>query len=278
MPKFLLSFITILISAEALIGAASAAPLWVERRFVLAPDLIDPVFAERDAASQITVDHTPWDAFLTDYVVEDDSGVNLVRYRAVTDEDRAALDAYVDALQEVDVTTLNADAQFAFWINVYNAVTVQAIMDAPGIKSIRDIDSVWDVKEVTVNGIDLSLNDIEHRIIRPVYGDPRVHYAVNCASIGCPNLARKAYTGETLDAMLDAAARAYVNHPRGINVDGRKVFASKIFGWYREDFGADEAAVLEHVRAYAEPALRDALGGRTKINDYGYDWGLNIAP
>lgn len=270
-------FFSLLIVFSMLAQSALAAPLWLERRFVLAPELIDPVFAEPNAEARDTVDHTAWDAFLETYLVAGDDGINRVRYRAVAPADTQALGRYIAKLEGVDPGQLAPDEQLAFWINLYNAVTVRSMINAPTITSIRDVDSVWDKKEVTVNGIDLSLNDVEHGIIRPVFKDPRIHYAVNCASIGCPNLAARAYTGEAVDAMLDAAARAYVNHPRGVSVSGRKVRASKIFGWYREDFGADEAEVLDHVRQYAEPGLLDALAGKTTINSYAYDWDLNIA-
>ena len=121
-------------------------------------------------------------------------------YAAVTQADRTALKTYLKDLQAVRVTTLPRRAQMPFWINLYNALTVEVILDNYPVKSIRDIKSglfssgPWSTELVRVEGHDLSLDDIEHEILRPIWKDKRIHYAVNCASIGCPNLAAKAYT------------------------------------------------------------------------------------
>jgi len=124
----------------------------------------------------------------------------------------------------------------------------------------------------------MSLDDIEHETMRPTFRDPRVHYAVNCASIGCPNIWPRAWRAATLDRALDEAAAAFVNHPRGVAVlpDGR-LRVSSIFTWFREDFGGDEAGVLAHLRRHAAPALAGRLQGATIAGD-AYDWALNDAP
>jgi hypothetical protein len=102
-----------------------------------------------------------------------------------------------------------------------------------------------------------------------------VHYAVNCASIGCPNLGREAFTGAKLNDQLDAAARAYANHPRGVDVRSDGLVASSIYNWFADDFGGTEEAVLAHLREYAEPALKAKLDGARSIADYAYDWNHN---
>ncbi len=252
-----------------------AAPIWVERNFVAPNKLVNEVFTRSDEQSTIVIDHSEWSHFLSKYASARDDGLNVVDYRGVSSEDAMALDAYIEMLSAIDATTLNKDEQLAFWINMYNAVTVQLIIKSEPVDSIRDLNKPWDRPRVTVNGVFLTLNQIESGIIRPVYDDPRIHYAVNCASIGCPNLALMAYSGSTLNDMLDAGARNYINHPRGVTVKGRRVTASKIFGWYREDFGADIQAVLDHIRKYADDDLKAALEGRTKISKYKYDWNLN---
>lgn len=253
----------------------NAAPIWVERNFVAPNKLIDEVFTRSNDQSTIVIDHSEWGRFLSKYARARDDGLNVVDYRGVSPEDAMALDVYIESLSAIDVTTLNKDEQLAFWINMYNAVTVQLIIKSDPVDSIRDLNKPWDRPRVEVNGVSLTLNQIESGIIRPVYDDPRIHYAVNCASIGCPNLALMAYSGSTLDDMLDAGARNYINHPRGVSVKGRRVIASKIFGWYREDFGADVPAVLDHIRKYADDDLKASLEGRTKISKYIYDWNLN---
>ena len=125
----------------------------------------------------------------------------------------------------------------------------------------------------------MSLDDIEHETMRPTFRDPRVHYAVNCASIGCPNLRPRAWRAETLERDLDDAASAYINHPRGVTVlpDGR-LRVSSIYSWFSEDFGSTEAAIIAHLRSHAAAPLAARLTERTAIAGDAYDWALNDAP
>ena len=200
----------------------------------------------------------------------------------VTVADRAALESYLDRLQATEVSALSRDEQLAFWVNLYNARTVALILEHYPVTSIRDITfgflsfGPWDEPMLLVEGRILSLNDVEHQIVRPVWQDQRVHYVLNCAASGCPNLGLTAYRGATIDAAMDAAARAYVNDPRGVRfgADGR-LTVSKIYGWFQEDFGGDHAGVLRELRRYAEPGLMARLEGRERIDDYDYDWSLN---
>ena len=268
-------FVAALLAASA---PAAAAPIAIERQFAPKSSLVDSRYEAADEASAVMVDHAAWRRFLDAYVVEGPTGINLVRYKAVTPEDKAGLVAYIVALEATDTSTLSRKEQIAFWFNLYNAATVKLILDNPGIASIQDIKKPWDTPVATVRGRALTLNEIEHGIIRPVAKDARIHYAVNCASMGCPNLAREPFTGSGLDAALDEAARAYVNHPRGVSVAKGKVRLSKIYGWYRDDFGENDAAMLDHIRQYAAPALAEGLTGVKKPSGYDYDWSLNAAP
>ena len=207
---------------------------------------------------------------------------------AINQADRAALNTYVGDLAAQRPSTYSRDRAFAYWANLYNAVTLQVILENYPIRSIRDIRSEgtgldprallgpWRTKRVTVEGRRLSLDDIEHAIMRPTFRDPRVHYAVNCASIGCPNLMPRAWRAETLNADLDAAARAYINHARGVRVDANgAVQVSSIYRWFRADFGTTDANVLVHLRRYASPDLARRLNGATRIAGHSYDWALN---
>lgn len=217
--------------------------------------------------------------FLTDYVTSSD-GVNLVAYARVTPDDRAALQAYIDGLEAMGTGGLSDDEAMAFWFNLYNAVTIEVILDNYPLKSIRSLGAFnrgpWDRKLVTVAGKgEMSLNDIEHATLRAEWDEPRIHYAVNCASYNCPNLMNRPWEAATLDGDLDAAARAYVNHPRGISVSGGRVTASSIYDWYKADFGGSDAGVLAHVRQYADEDLKAALDGVTEIARFDYDWDLN---
>jgi hypothetical protein len=153
------------------------------------------------------------------------------------------------------------------------------------VKSIKEISlggslfvsGPWAKALVTVEGRELSLDNIEHDILRKVWPDPRIHYAVNCASIGCPNLMVKAFTAANLDQMLTQGARDYINHPRGVKVGSGGVTLSRIFSWYRRDFGANDSELFRHLSTYAEPALKKQLAGIDTIAGYDYDWALNEA-
>jgi len=233
-----------------------------------------------DTASDKVVDHGAWNSLLGEYVSEGPDGVNLVAYARLKAEAADKLAGYLAAMQAVTIEAFGPDEQFAFWVNLYNAATVQVIIANLPLKSIRDIGLLgagpWGDKAVRVAGRDLTLDNIEHDILRATWKDVRIHYAVNCASFGCPNLAREAYTGARLEPMLEAAARAYVNHPRGFGGEPGQVVASSIYDWYRGDWGSVEA-VLEHARKYAEGPSAKLLEGADTINSYDYNWSLNAA-
>jgi len=240
-------------------------------------------FSAHDPQSATTVDHSAWDAMLKQHVTRDETGLNRVNYAAWKRESRDGLLAYIGRMEKVEVTKLSRSEQYAYWVNLYNAVTVALILKHYPVDSIRDIDispgffsnGPWGAKLVEVGGVELSLDNIEHDILRVNWDEPRVHYAVNCASIGCPNLARDAYTGTQLDSQLDAAARAYIASPRGIHFDGDRVTVSKIYSWYDEDFGNSEAGVIEHISQYANGETAQRVAGLSSIDDYEYDWSLN---
>lgn len=260
-------------------ASAAAAPLWIERKFIPTPELIDPKFKTASKSQSSTLDHAIWDAFLTTYVAQSADGIHRVRYGAVTPESRQRLEEYISGLEAVDTAQLTRDQQLAYWINLYNAATVRMILEQYPISSIRKVKvsgkGPWDHAVVTVQQLALSLGDIEHHIVRALFPDPRIHYALNCASIGCPNLAVRAYTAETLEQMLEEAAKAYVNHPRGVSLRKNKADISKIYGWYREDFGDGEADVVAHIKRYAEGDLSESLKAVKKVGRYDYDWALN---
>ena len=269
-------FLLVLVLASSVAGTAQAAPraeLWAR-------------WAAHDPASDITVDHAPWDRFVQTYVVPGIDGVNRIAYARVGAEDRAAAEDYIERLARVKVSRLHRDQQIAYWINLYNALTVKVILDHYPVASIRDIDispgffadGPWGKKLVTVEGQGVSLDDIEHRILRPIWKDPRLHYVLNCAAVGCPNLQPRAVTAANWDTLLTRAARQYVNHPRGVGFDGERLVVSSIYDWYEADFGDTEAAVLDHLKRYAEPPLRARLDGVGGIDDTYYDWALNEAP
>ncbi|MEM8627650.1 MAG: DUF547 domain-containing protein [Pseudomonadota bacterium] len=252
-----------------------------------APALADvgAYFDTHDATSVATVDHSIWDGLLKKYITVDATGLHRVDYRA-WQQDRAPLQSYIKLLEGTKVTRLNRPEQFAFWANLYNAMTIDVVLRKYPVESIKNISlggslfsfvagGPWDAVVTQVEGKELTLNNIEHDIMRPIFADPRVHYAVNCASVGCPNLAKDAFTGAELEQQLNAGAVAYVNSPRGVKVTSNGVVASKIYSWFRDDFGDSEADVIAHAAKYAAPDLKAQLAGKTGIYDHEYDWSLN---
>ncbi len=252
--------------------------------FLLAPAAhaaaLDEIFSKADPLSTKTVDHTPWDRLLAAYIRPGPDDVNLFTYGAVSAQDKTALKSYISALEGVKVSSLARPEQLAYWINLYNAVTIDVVLDNYPVTSIREIKSgvfssgPWSKEQVTVDGHELSLDDIEHEILRPIWQTRLIHYGVNCASIGCPNLAPRAYTGKNAQAQLEQGAADYINSPRGVRIDDGRIVASKLFKWYDDDFGS-EADLIAHLKKYAKPGLRAKLEGRTEIYDYDYDWTLN---
>jgi hypothetical protein len=245
-------------------------------------------FAPRAFGSaNCAVDHSEWHRLLAIYVKPGQNGLNRVDYAGLKLVS-ARLTVYITHLERTDVTALARDEQFAFWANLYNALTVRVIADHYPITSIRDIalggaltavltGGPWKAKLAKVCGLDLSLDDIEHTILRGQFQDPRLHYAINCGSVGCPNLRIQPFTGSGLEVMLDAAASDFINSPRGMAIENSRIILSGIFKWYRRDFGGNERAVLLHIIRYADAPRREAIERRLPVGGYDYDWRLNDA-
>lgn len=268
-----------------LVSVLVALALWAAPAQAAPKAELWPRWTAHDAAATAAIDHRAWDAWLARYLARDADGINRVGYGAVTADDRATLDRYIAALAAERIGGYARPEQMAYWINLYNALTVQVVLARFPVASIMDIKispglfapGPWGKKLVAVENEMLSLDDIEHRILRPIWRDPRIHYVVNCASIGCPNLAPRAYTAARLEAMLDEAARDYVNHPRAAAIVEGKLVLSRIYDWYRDDFGTSDAGVIQHLAHYAGKELAAKLRGFNRISDYRYDWGLNVA-
>ena len=241
-------------------------------------------WAAHQSVSSTTVNHSAWDAFLKSYVSTHGDGVNRVAYGDVNKAGRQALDDYIRSMATVSVETLSRDDQLAYWINLYNTLTVKVVLTHYPVDTIRDIDispglfsdGPWDKKLIQIDGEPISLNDIEHRILRPIWRDPRIHYALNCASIGCPNLLRNAFTGATASQVLEEAAYAYINDKRGVSTRDQRVIISSIYAWFKDDFGNDVTGVLSHLKSYAGPEVALILEEAIDIED-AYDWTLNDA-
>ena len=240
-----------------------------------------PLWDQADAQSTQVVDHGKWQQFLDLYLHESPDGINRLAYEQVASGDGAALlDAYIAETTSIDPRLLNKDEQIAYWVNMYNALTVKVVLQYPSKGSILRMGKKlfvfgpWDDKVATIAGEELTLNDIEHRILRPIWNDHRIHYAVNCASIGCPNLAKMAYTGANAESLLAEGERDYLQHERGITLKGRRVTISQIFEWYGVDFGSNEQDVLRYLAQHHEGLAAVEDLSKLKVK-YDYDWKLN---
>jgi len=247
---------------------------------VAAPDAkIQTLWMTYDETSSTEVSHQAWQQILDTYLdSEHISGVNRFDYAAVTKADRRLLNDYLDALQEIDPHLLSRAEQLAYWINFYNALTVQVVLEEYPVESIRNIRFLsspfgpWDKNLVKVKNQNLSLNDIEHEILRPIWKDPRIHFAVNCASIGCPNLIGEVFSAANSDELMEAAASDFINHRRGVEISSEKITLSSIFDWYGDDFGSNESEILDFIRQYRHTSYE--TDNITSI-EYQYDWALN---
>ena len=250
------------------------------------PELIPGGWDASVETNAFSVDHGAWQQLLDAHLKSHPTGVNRFDYGALkaSAADRAALADYLTYLQSLDPRTFSRAEQKPYWVNFYNALTVQVVTDAYPVDSIKHIhESIlpiptgpWGDVHAEVAGMELTLDDIEHGILRPIWGDPRIHYAVNCASIGCPNLSPKVYTASNMEAQLEAGATEYINHPRGVDfVDEDFIVISGIYDWFVVDFGDSEQTVFEHLVRYAEPELADRLKGFSGAVEYEYDWALN---
>lgn len=248
----------------------------------------EPADLFREAANDpsVTVDHSAWDRLLQTYVHPGDDGLNRVDYASFQANGHAELKQYLERLRAVDPRTLSRSEQFAFLANLYNAKTIDIVLDHYPVPSIKNISlggglfaaftgGPWKAKVLTLQGVEFSLDDIEHGVLRPLFKDPRAHYSVNCASVGCPNLQTHAFTGARLDAQLDAAAKAYINSPRGASFSEGRLAVSSIYEWFKLDFGGDDLGVLRHLRKYATPPLKPKLDSAKSISGHQYDWSLN---
>ncbi|MBW1710300.1 MAG: DUF547 domain-containing protein [Deltaproteobacteria bacterium] len=226
------------------------------------------------AFSSPDVDYNLYEDLLKQYVVK-----GVVNYRGFKDEE-AKLDKFLQVLEETDISGLSRDEQFAFYVNAYNAWTIKLILSGyPGVKSIKDLGSVfkspWKKKIVRIGGDVITLNDLEHGILRPQFKDPRIHFAVNCASKSCPIIGSERYLGSSLNKQLDDATRNFLNDSRHNRLEGQTLYVSEIFKWYDEDFNE---GVVNFFLKYAEGDLKKKLEqnkAQIKIKYIKYDWSLN---
>ncbi len=232
---------------------------------------------QRVAMSEI--DHSSWTALLTKYA----HGKGMVDYRGwkASASSLKQLDAYLDHLATASLTEATKSEHLAFWINAYNAVTIKGILREYPTSSIRNHTAklwgynIWKNLKLRVDGKLFSLDDIEHKVLRKI-GEPRIHFAIVCASIGCPKLLNSAYEPEAIDQQLTQSARDFFVDPEKFKWSGKTFQVSPIMNWFGEDFGSTTDKQMKAVAPFLpKDAQSVANAGGVSIRYLGYDWGLN---
>ncbi|MBP1841296.1 DUF547 domain-containing protein [Formosa algae] len=212
-----------------------------------------------------SVNHDVWDDLLQKHVSEH-GHVNYEGFK--TDEDK--LQDYLNVLKtHAPSESWTKNEKLAYWINAYNAFTVKLILDNYPVKSIKDIKNPWDQEFIIIANKTYSLGDIEHKILRKM-NEPRIHFAINCASYSCPNLLNVAYKADTLDNQLDVAARHFVNDTSKNTISKDAVEISKIFDWFSGDFKS-YGSIIDFLNSYS--TIKINANAKVKYKDY--NWSLN---
>ena len=212
-----------------------------------------------------SITHESWNELLQQYVDQEGN----VDYKGLKNEE-GSLDEYLNLLaNNAPAISANRNEKLVYYINLYNAATVKLILDHYPVKSIKDIKSPWDKKWVIVGDEKLSLGAIEHKILRKL-DEPRIHFAINCASYSCPKLSNRAYTITNLEDQLEAATRDFVNDPKRNKISADNAEISEIFKWYKSDF-TENGSLTAYINQYAN----EPIGPNTKLKYIKYDWSLN---
>jgi hypothetical protein len=229
------------------------------------------------AVSTASIDHSDLSALLARYVVGE--RVAYRRWKASA-ADMARLDAYIARLARAEASALSRTEKLALYINAYNALTLKSVLDAYPVRSIKNIPGVWTRRKWKVGGRELTIDQIENVVLRGELREPRIHFAIVCASVGCPSIRPWAFTGARVNDQLDSVARDFLNAPARARVDvqRRRLFLSSIFNWFAEDFVRSAGSVQAYVAQYRSSEEAAALReGRWSLSYDNYDWSLNGA-
>ena len=261
------------VSLTVTTACAYMNPSAVSRLF--GPPMVTLAEAYTEKPSGPSIDHSSFNTLLQKYVSKD----GWVNYKELA-KDAAKLDAYIDSLAKVGFDELGRSEKLALLINAYNAFTLRLILDHYPVKSIMDIpaDKRWDAERWRIGSMKLSLNQIEHEQVRPKFKEPRIHFALVCAAVGCPPLRNEAYTADNLETQLVSQSQYVHTHDRWIQIatDGRSVGLTSLYKWYGGDFEQAAGSVLKYA-ASQSPALKKLTdAGRSPAVSYlDYDWSLN---
>jgi len=227
-----------------------------------------PMWNKSDESNLAIIDHSTFDRFLKNYVVTNHpSGINRFRYGDVSPRDSKRLDAYIVQMSSIDPRQYRKREQKAYWLNLYNALTIQSLLKKYPRKSL---DTRKLNPRIRVAGVKLRRADIGDRILRPIWHDYKVIFGLSCASVGCPAIQANAYTAANINKLLKQSAREFINHPRGLVVSRHEMRVSKIFDWYREDFG-DDKRLLKLFAHYADDKKALYILGFSGDMKFNYD-------
>lgn len=219
--------------------------------------------------------HAIWDALLKKHV----SDAGNVNYKGLLKE-KAKLKEYLDILSASNPSDKWSEKErLAFWINAYNAFTVDLILQHYPVESIKDIGSkikipfvstAWDIKFIKIGGKEYDLNSIEHSVLRKQFDEPRIHFAINCASYSCPKLLNEAFTADKLESQLQKTAKDFVNDKSKNKITATSLELSQIFNWYKGDFTKNKTLI-----AYIQQYTSVKISPKAKVSHLEYDWSLN---
>ena len=239
---------------------------------------------DKEPLSEIQVNHDAWQEILNMYVDDQHaSGINRFDYEAVTAGDALKIKTYLEYLQKMEPRQLNSLEAQAFWINLYNAIMVDKIVDTYQSGSSRAINRLlrgglrstrWnrDVTEVVFQ--ELSLDDIAHGILRPIWKDPRINLVLATGALSGANMLKTAFDGENNEVLLEQAKNDFFAHPKAVRVENGRIVLNSVFDWYAEDFAPNRPALLRYIQENAPEATRQSMVGLSRTS-FDYIWDLN---
>lgn len=211
-------------------------------------------------------DYKKYTSFLGKYVTED-GNVNYDKIK----ENKAELNIVVAQFTKTQPTSKwSRNEKLAYYINLYNINTLKVVVDNYPTKSIKDIDKVWDKKFISSGKVKISLGDVEHKILRKM-NEPRIHFAINCASFSCPKLFNEAFLPSTLEKQLEMATKNFINDKTKNTLTKENIKVSEIFNWFKEDFTTKTSTVIDFINKYASIKIES----NAKISYVDYNWSLN---
>ena len=235
-----------------------------------------PFFNDSEELNEFMVDHSQWDELLKKYVSDHPSGISRFDYDAVTVADKARLEDYIAMLEQLDPRQMSMYTQKPYWLNLFNASLIWQVIDSEPETSIKEISSrvLWRKKRLYISMQDVSLDTIEHGILRTNFDDPRIHFGITGGTLGSANILNTAYTQENVEELLEQNTRDFLNHPRGLSFDKGRPTLSTIFKWYSKDFGARADDIKAFVAKYLSDEKKQLWNDARRFG-YSYDWGLN---